>query len=87
MLAKTAVYIDTLHSLAICGETGFRQLLRGESTSELPPRLQYLMERLAESDRVMAPSLVPSIEDMIQQEPIDPRQERTPCESFDEPLA
>jgi hypothetical protein len=76
--------MDAMHSREICAEIGdrLREILRREATSELPPRLQYLIERLAEADRETSPSFVPSLEDMIRQEPVDPRHE-----SFDEQLA
>jgi hypothetical protein len=75
--------MDAVHAREICAEIGdrLREMLRREA-SELPPRLQHLMERLAEADRETSPSLVPSLEDMIRQEPINPRHE-----SFDEQLA
>jgi hypothetical protein len=59
-----------------------REILRREASSELPPRLQQLMQQLAEADGETSPSLVPSLEDMIRQPPIDPRHQ---C--FDEQLA
>ncbi len=76
--------IDAVHSRAICDEIGdrLREKLGREATCELPPHLQHLIERLAEADRETAPSLVPSLEDMI-----DPRHESSICESFDEQLA
>jgi hypothetical protein len=78
-----------VHSREICAEIGdrLREILRRDATSELPPRLQHLMERLAEADRETSPSLVPSLEDMIWQQPIDPQHENSACESFDEQLA
>jgi len=78
--------IEAVHSRAICDEIGdrLREILRREATNELPPRLQHLMERLAEADRETAPSLVPSLEDMIQQQPIDPRHQSTAYGSFGE---
>jgi hypothetical protein len=85
MLAKAGVNtrIDAVHSREICAEIGdrLREILRPELSGDLPPRLQYLMERLAEADREAAPSLVPSLEDMIRQQPTDPRRE-----SFDHHL-
>jgi hypothetical protein len=77
MIAGTGVnvQIDAVHSREICAEIGYRlrEILRSEAGSVLPPRLQHLMQRLAEADRETAPSLVPSLEDMIRQQPIDPR--------------
>jgi hypothetical protein len=91
MLAMTGVnmQMDAVHSREICAEIGdrLREILRRDATSELPPRLQYLMERLAEADRETSPSLAPSLEDMIWQQPIDPRHENSACESFDEQVA
>jgi hypothetical protein len=88
MLARTGVNmrIDALHSREICDEIGdrLREILRREATNELPPRLQHLMERLAEADHEASPSLVPTLEDMLQQEPIDLRHESLACESIDE---
>ena len=85
MLAMTGVnmQMDAVHTREICAEIGdrLREILRRD-VSELPPRLQHLMERLAEADRETSPSLVPSLEDMIGQQPIDARHE-----SFDAQLA
>ena len=81
--------IEAVHSRAICDEIGdrLREILRRDATSELPPRLQHLMERLAEADCETAPSLVPSLEDMTQQQPIGPRLHSTAYESFDKQSA
>jgi hypothetical protein len=59
--------IDSVHSRAICDEIGDRlcEMLRREIKGELPPRLRYLMEQLADADREIAPMIVPSLEDMI----------------------
>ena len=79
MLAGTGVNmrIDAEHAQAICAEIGdrLREILRRDASSELPPRLRHLMRRLAEADQETAPSLVPSLEDMTQQQPIIPRRE------------
>ena len=60
------IRIDHIHSRAICDEIGdrLRETLRREAL-ELPPRLQMLVERLAELDGAAAPSIVPSFEDMV----------------------
>ncbi len=91
MLARTGVnmQIDADHSRAIYLEIGERlgELMRRDATCELPARLRYLMERLAEADGETSPSLVPSLEDMIQQQPIDPRQGSFARGSFDEQSA
>jgi hypothetical protein len=70
MLKKSCadIRIDHIHSRAICDEIGerLREALRRESAA-LPPRLQLLIDRLAELDREVAPSIVPSLEDMFPQ--------------------
>ena len=60
--------IDSLHARAICDEIGERlgQMLRPE-TAALPVRLQILLDRLADQDRELAPSLVPDLDDMVRQ--------------------
>jgi hypothetical protein len=79
------IRIDTEHSLAICDEIGdrLREILRREATRELPPRLQYLMELLAEADRETAPSLLPALEEMMQQALSYHRYQNSACETFD----
>jgi hypothetical protein len=60
------IRIDHIHSRAICDEIGerLRETLRPEAP-ELPPRLQFLVDRLAELDGRSAPSIVPSFDDML----------------------
>jgi len=60
--------IDSSHCRAICDEIGehLRRILDRDATA-LPPRLQLLLERLAEQDLVEAPSIAPSIDGMIWQ--------------------
>src|SRR6266852_8551730 len=60
------IRIDHIHSRAICDEIGerLRQALKRESVG-LPPRLQLLVDRLAELDGAAAPSIVPSFDDML----------------------
>ena len=60
------IRIDQLRSRAICDEIGdrLRQMLPLEA-SPLPPRLRYLLDRLADSDGELSPSIVPSLEDMF----------------------
>jgi hypothetical protein len=56
--------IDSTHSRAICDEIGER--LRdalGREVSDIPSYLCQLVDRLAELERVPAPSIVPSIDD------------------------
>jgi hypothetical protein len=59
------IMLDPIHARAICEEIGYRlrQSLPA-SHDDLPPRLQHLMRELVLLDCV-APSLVPSIEDMV----------------------
>jgi hypothetical protein len=83
------IQIDCIHSRAICDEIAdrLRIILRRE-TSELPAYLKYLVERLAESDDEVilsatpswvAPSIIPSLEDMmVRLETITPPQEDAP---------
>jgi hypothetical protein len=56
---------DYTHSRAICDEIGerLRDVLSRE-VSEIPAHLCRLVERLAELERVPAPSIVPSTDDM-----------------------
>lgn len=60
--------IDSLHARAICDEIGERLglMLRPE-TAPLPVRLQVLLDRLADQDRELAPSIVPDLDDMVRQ--------------------
>jgi hypothetical protein len=64
-LATRNVQIDSVHCSAICEEIGFRlsQFLKTE-TSELPPQLKALLNRLRQQDCEEAPSIVPSLDDM-----------------------
>jgi hypothetical protein len=66
MGAGNELQIDSLHCRAICDEIGerLRIVLDRESTA-LPQRLQLLMARLAEQDLLMAPSIAPSMDDMV----------------------
>ena len=58
--------IDSLHCRAICDEIGERlQIILRPDAASLPPRLQILMDRLADQDRELAPSIVPDLDDMI----------------------
>ena len=68
MSRSNQLQIDSLHSRAICDEIGerLRMILRPE-TAELPVRLQILIDRLADQDRELAPSMVPDLDDMIWQ--------------------
>jgi hypothetical protein len=61
------VRIDTVHARAICEEIGDRLgvMLRRSSGHELPPRLRDLMDQLARRDEEAAPSIVPTLDDML----------------------
>lgn len=66
MLAKTGrrVRISSRHCFAICEEIGERlRTILCRTEAELPPRLRALMNQLADAES--APSLVPSVSDMI----------------------
>jgi hypothetical protein len=72
MLQKAALLnLDHTHCRAICDEIGERLgFILKPATSDIPPRLLYLIGRLAELEKAdlpqleSAPSIVPSIEDM-----------------------
>jgi hypothetical protein len=68
MSRSNQLQIDSLHSRAICDEIGerLRRILLPE-TADLPVRLQILIDRLADQDRELAPSIVPDLDDMIWQ--------------------
>jgi hypothetical protein len=59
------IQIDSVHCSAICEEIGYRlsRFLKTE-TSDLPPQLKLLLNRLRQQDREEAPSIVPSLDDM-----------------------
>jgi hypothetical protein len=59
------VMLDPIHARAICEEIGYRlRQALPVNNDDLPPRLQGLMRELVLLD-CAAPSLVPSIEDMV----------------------
>jgi hypothetical protein len=72
-LAETAMsisskaQIDSEHCRAICDEIGARlRMMLSRDVTALPVQLRVLMDRLAEQDDMIpAPSIVPSIEDMM----------------------
>jgi len=66
--------IDDSHMRAICDEIGerLREMLRREQSGTLPARLQNLIAQLATADHEVAPSIAPSLDEMmsdIAQEP------------------
>jgi hypothetical protein len=66
MSARVTIPLDDDHARAICDEIGerLRIWLRRDMPSGLPPRLQQLIERLAATDHIGAPSIVPSLDDI-----------------------
>jgi hypothetical protein len=56
MSISNHLQIDSLHCRAICEEIGerLRTILRPE-TAAVPPRLQVLIDRLADQDREIEP--------------------------------
>ena len=57
--------LDSTHSRALCDEIGERlRDVLDRDASEIPPYLRRLLDRLAELERVDAPSIVPEISDM-----------------------
>lgn len=68
MSAQGQSQIDSVHCRAICDEIGERmRAIHGRQLPPASPYLQSLMERLSELDRQTAPSIAPSMEDMIWQ--------------------
>ena len=68
MNLSNQLQIDSLHCRAICDEIGERlQTILRPDASNLPHRLQVLIDRPADQDRELAPSIVPDPDDMIWQ--------------------
>ena len=65
------IQIDSEHCRAICDEIGerFRGIF-GREASEVPLHLKLLINQLADQDHEMAPSIVPSIEDLLSWRPL-----------------
>jgi hypothetical protein len=59
------IQIDRVHCRAICEEIAYRlnQLLNMK-TSDLPPQLSLLLDRLRQQDQEESPSIAPSLEEM-----------------------
>ena len=65
MNLSNQLQIDSLHCRAICDEIGERlQTILRPDAPNLPARLQVLIDRLADQDRELAPSIVPDLDDM-----------------------
>jgi hypothetical protein len=68
MKLSNQLQIDSQHCRAICDEIGERlQTILRPDAANLPPRLQVLIDRLADQDRELAPSIVPDLDDMTWQ--------------------
>ena len=68
MNLSSQMQIESLHCRAICDEIGERlQIILRPDAANLPPRLQFLMDRLTDQDLEPAPSIVPDPDDMIWQ--------------------
>ncbi len=62
----SSLQIDHEHCRAICDEIGERlRLILKPEAAELPERLSRLLQRLAEMEHEPAPSIVPSMGDMV----------------------
>jgi len=58
--------LDSGHCRAICDEIGDRlRIALDRDAGAIPPRLQMLIDRLAELDRAEAPSIVPAMDDLV----------------------
>jgi hypothetical protein len=82
MSARTgaSIRVDAVHLRAICDEIGdrLRETLRRETSPVLPPHLNDLMQQLARAEVELAPSIVPSLEDIIVEREVMPQDEMTP---------
>jgi hypothetical protein len=68
MRAQNQLQIDNLHSRAICDEIAERmRAIHDRQLGAASPYLQSLIDRLSELDQPSAPSIAPSIDDMIWQ--------------------
>ncbi|MGZ5875617.1 MAG: hypothetical protein ACXWKP_26340 [Bradyrhizobium sp.] len=68
MSAPQQLHLDSTHCRAICEEIGARmRVFLGRELPAASPRLQSLIDRLSELDHQPAPSIAPSVEDMIWQ--------------------
>ena len=68
MGTQNELKIDSSHCRAICDEIGDRlRAMLDRDSPALPLRLRLLMDRLAEQDSEFAPSIAPSMDDMVWQ--------------------
>jgi hypothetical protein len=63
--STSGLQIAPEHCRAICDEIGYRlRVILGREATELPAHLLLLLNRLAEQESELAPSIVPSIDDI-----------------------
>ena len=68
MATQNELKIDSSHCRAICDEIGDRlRAMLDREIPAMPLRLRLLMDRLAEQDSELAPSIAPSMDDMVWQ--------------------
>jgi hypothetical protein len=68
MATQNELKIDSSHCRAICDEIGDRlRVMLDREIPVMPLRLRLLMDRLAEQDSELAPSIAPSMDDMVWQ--------------------
>jgi hypothetical protein len=68
MATQNELKIDSCHCRAICDEIGDRlRAMLDREIPAMPLRLRLLMDRLAEQDSELAPSIAPSMDDMVWQ--------------------
>jgi hypothetical protein len=68
MATQSELKIDSSHCRAICDEIGDRlRAMLDREIPAMPLRLRLLMDRLAEQDSELAPSIAPSMDDMVWQ--------------------
>jgi hypothetical protein len=78
MSAPKKLQIDSIHCRAICDEIGERmRAVHGRQMPAPSPYLQSLIDRLSELDQQAAPSIAPSIDDMIWQPAATGRSDET----------
>lgn len=71
MADHNKVTVSSKHLRAICEEVGYRIRLHLDRTATEPsPQLRSLLLRLEQSERIEAPSIVPSVGDVERSEPL-----------------
>jgi hypothetical protein len=65
-MSRATFPIDHIHCSAVCEEIGYRlRISLSREPSELPIRLQRLLDRFQQLERDDAPSIVPSSSELI----------------------